>query len=154
MSKTVGASPSPMGKRAATGGYDASGIDADAWEVLEGQLEATIPNYDRVNTWMTFGQDKRWRRNVRNHAQPGMNVLEVGCGPGSFAEDLVGMELTCLDPSPEMLATAQPRVDTARAARGAAIPRSRGVRRLRTWRQADGPCVTYARESSHDGGRP
>ena len=107
-----------MGKRAATGGFDASGIDTEAWEVLEGQLEATIPNYDRVNTWMTFGQDKRWRRNVRNHAQPGMKVLEVGCGPGSFAEDLIGMELTCLDPSPEMLATAQPRVDAARAARG------------------------------------
>ena len=118
MSKTVGGSPSPMGKRAATGGFDASGIDAEAWEVLEGQLEATIPNYDRVNTWMTFGQDKRWRRNVRNHARPGMKVLEVGCGPGSFAEDLVGMELTCLDPSPEMLATAQPRVDSARTARG------------------------------------
>ena len=120
MSKTVGCSPRPMGKRAATGGYDPSGIDADAWEVLEEQLEATIPNYDRVNTWMTFGQDKRWRRNVRNHAEPGMKVLEVGCGPGSFAEDLVGMDLTCLDPSPEMLATAQPRVDAARAARGEA----------------------------------
>ena len=104
-----------MGTRAATGGFDASGIDAEAWEVLEGQLEATIPNYDRVNKWMTFGQDKRWRRNVRNHATPGMKVLEVGCGPGSFAEDLVGMDLTCLDPSPEMLATAQPRVDAARA---------------------------------------
>ncbi|MGB0516197.1 MAG: class I SAM-dependent methyltransferase [Poseidonia sp.] len=107
-----------MGKRDATGGFDASGIDAEAWEELEGQLEATIPNYDRVNTWMTFGQDKRWRRNVRNHATPGMKVLEVGCGPGSFAEDLVGMDLTCLDPSPEMLATAQPRVDAARASRG------------------------------------
>ena len=46
-----------MGTRAATGGFDASGIDAEAWEVLEGQLEATIPNYDRVNKWMTFGQD-------------------------------------------------------------------------------------------------
>ena len=85
MSKTVGVSVLTMGKRAATGGFDASGIDADAWEVLEGQLEATIPNYDRVNTWMTFGQDKRWRRNVRNHAKPGMKVLEVGCGPGSVS---------------------------------------------------------------------
>ena len=120
MSKTVGRAPQPMGKRAATGGYDPSGIDSDAWEELEGQLEATIPNYDRVNKWMTFGQDKRWRRNVRNHATPGMKVLEVGCGPGSFAEDLVGMDLTCLDPSPEMLATAQPRVDGARAKRGEA----------------------------------
>ena len=34
----------------------------------------------------------------------GHEGAEVGCGPGSFAEDLVGMELTCLDPSPEMLA--------------------------------------------------
>ena len=82
MSKTVGGAPLPMGERDATGGFDPSGIDAEAWEELEGQLEATIPNYDRVNTWMTFGQDKRWRRNVRNHASPGMKVLEVGCGPG------------------------------------------------------------------------
>ena len=118
MSKTVGRAPLPMGKRAATGGYDPSGIDSDAWEELEGQLEATIPNYDRVNAWMTFGQDKRWRRNVRNHAKAGMKVLEVGCGPGSFAEDLVGLDVTCLDPSPEMLAAAQPRVDAARASRG------------------------------------
>ena len=55
MSKTVGCSPRTMGERAATGGYAPSGIDADAWEVLEEQLEATIPNYARVNTWMTFG---------------------------------------------------------------------------------------------------
>jgi len=109
-----------MGKRAATGGYDPSGIDLEAWETLESQLEATIPNYDRVNKWMTFGQDKRWRRNVRNHAKPGMKVLEVGCGPGSFAEDLVGLDVTCLDPSAEMLATAKRRVDGARQARGEA----------------------------------
>ena len=69
---------------------------------------------------MTFGQDKHWRRNVRNHASPGMKVLEVGCGPGSFAEDLVGLDVTCLDPSAEMLAAARPRVDGARAQRGEA----------------------------------
>ena len=92
-----------MSKRAATGGYDPSGIDLDAWTELEEQLEATIPNYDRVNRLMTFGQDKRWRRNVRNHASKGMKVLEVGCGPGSFAEDLVGLDVTCLDPSEAML---------------------------------------------------
>jgi len=107
-----------MGDRAATGGYDPSGIDLDAWEKLELQLEETIPNYDRVNRLMTFGQDKRWRRNVRNHASPGMKILEVGCGPGSFAEDLVGLDVTCLDPSSEMLKVAKKRVDGARAARG------------------------------------
>ena len=35
-----------MGDRSATGGYDPSGIDIDAWEKLELQLEETIPNYD------------------------------------------------------------------------------------------------------------
>ena len=107
-----------MGDRSATGGYDPSGIDIDAWEKLELQLEETIPNYDRVNRLMTFGQDKRWRRNVRNHATPGMKVLEVGCGPGSFAEDLVGLDVTCLDPSAEMLKVAKKRVDLARESRG------------------------------------
>tara|TARA_B110000444_G_scaffold19933_1_gene16583 strand:- start:5948 stop:6697 length:750 start_codon:yes stop_codon:yes gene_type:complete len=107
-----------MGDRAATGGYDPSGIDIEAWEKLELQLEETIPNYDRVNRLMTFGQDKRWRRNVRNHATAGMKVLEVGCGPGSFAEDLVNLDVTCLDPSSEMLKVAKKRVDAAREARG------------------------------------
>jgi len=107
-----------MGKRAATGGFDPSGIDLDAWSTLEQQLVSTIPNYDRVNTWMTFGQDRRWRKNVRNHAQPGMNVLEVGCGPGSFAVDLAHVDVTCLDPSSEMLEEAKKRVDAARTERG------------------------------------
>ena len=62
-------------------GYDPSGIDLEAWTELEEQLVATIPNYDRVNKWMTFGQDKNWRKSVAKHALEGMNVLEVGCGP-------------------------------------------------------------------------
>ena len=45
---------------------------------------------------MTFGQDSIWRKNVRNHAEDGMVVLEVGCGPGSFAEDIENVDLTCL----------------------------------------------------------
>jgi demethylmenaquinone methyltransferase/2-methoxy-6-polyprenyl-1,4-benzoquinol methylase len=42
----------------------------------------------------------------------------VGCGPGSFAEDLVGLDVTCLDPSAEMLRVAKKRVDSARKSRG------------------------------------
>ena len=62
--------------------------------------------------------NKVWRKNVRGHAESGMKVLEVGCGPGSFAEDIVGVDLTCLDPSPEMLKVAKRRVDLARKTRG------------------------------------
>jgi demethylmenaquinone methyltransferase/2-methoxy-6-polyprenyl-1,4-benzoquinol methylase len=107
-----------MAGRSATGGYDPSGIDLDEWEILESQLEESIPNYDRVNRLMTFGQDARWRKNVRNHASPGMKVLEVGCGPGSFAEDIESVDLTCLDPSEEMLKVARVRVNNARKSRG------------------------------------
>ncbi len=108
----------PMSGRSATGGYDPSGIDLDEWEILESQLEESIPNYDRVNRLMTFGQDSVWRKNVRNHANPGMKVLEVGCGPGSFAEDIENVDLTCLDPSKEMLKVAKVRVNRARENRG------------------------------------
>jgi demethylmenaquinone methyltransferase/2-methoxy-6-polyprenyl-1,4-benzoquinol methylase len=107
-----------MPDRSSTGGYDPSGIDLDAWTKLEEQLEQSIPHYDKVNRWMTFGQDKVWRKNVRNHAKQGMKILEVGCGPGSFAEDLVGLDVTCLDPSAEMLRVAKRRVDGARKSRG------------------------------------
>ena len=107
-----------MAGRSATGGYDPSGIDLDEWEILESQLEESIPNYDRVNRLMTFGQDAKWRKNVRNHASPGMKVLEVGCGPGSFAEDIESVDLTCLDPSEEMLKVARIRVNSARKSRG------------------------------------
>ena len=96
-----------MAGRSATGGYDPSGIDLDEWDILESQLEESIPNYDRVNRLMTFGQDAVWRKNVRNHAESGMKVLEVGCGPGSFAEDIENVDLTCLDPSEEMLKVAK-----------------------------------------------
>ena len=107
-----------MPDRSSTGGYDPSGIDLDAWTKLEEQLEESSPHYDKVNRLMTFGQDKVWRKNVRNHANEGMKILEVGCGPGSFAEDLVGLDVTCLDPSAEMLRVAKKRVDGARKKRG------------------------------------
>ena len=107
-----------MSDRSSTGGYDPSGIDLDAWTKLEEQLEESIPHYDKVNRLMTFGQDKVWRKNVRKHADAGMKILEVGCGPGSFAEDLIGLDVTCLDPSAEMLRVAKKRVDGARKKRG------------------------------------
>ncbi|SVE27586.1 uncharacterized protein METZ01_LOCUS480440, partial [marine metagenome] len=101
-------------------GIDAEGIDTDEWNQLMRHLEATIPVYDKVNSIVTLGQDSRWRRHVAKSANPGMKVLEVGCGPGTFAERLAGVDLTCLDPSAEMLAVAKNRVGAARSARSEA----------------------------------
>ena len=107
-----------MSDRSDTGGFDASGIDEEAWSELERQLEATIPVYDKVNRVMTLGTDRGMRRHVAKYIAEGMKVLEVGCGPGSFAETLRGIELTCLDPSAEMLKVCKRRVDPIRNSRG------------------------------------
>ncbi len=87
------------------------------WQELQRNLLATIPLYDRVNRFATLGQVSRWRRMVRGMLPDG-KVLEIGCGPGSFAEDLTGHELVCLDPIPEMLKVAEERVNAARKSRG------------------------------------
>ena len=93
-------------------------IGEDDWSTLQANLEATIPVYDRINRFATFGQDQRWRRMVQDRLPLEGRILEVGCGPGSFAENLDGRELTCLDPIPAMLAVAEPRVNKKREARG------------------------------------
>ena len=88
------------------------------WTILQSNLEATIPVYDRINRFATFGQDQRWRKMVQKRLPTEGEILEIGCGPGSFAENLVGRELTCLDPIPAMLAVAEPRVNEKRTSRG------------------------------------
>jgi demethylmenaquinone methyltransferase/2-methoxy-6-polyprenyl-1,4-benzoquinol methylase len=88
------------------------------WAILQSNLEATIPVYDRINRFATFGQDQRWRRMVQDRLPENGRILEIGCGPGSFAENLTGRELTCLDPIAAMLEVAEPRVNNNRLARG------------------------------------
>ncbi len=88
-------------------------MGSDDWDELQRNLLATIPVYDRINRFATLGQVSRWRRMVREMLPDG-KILEIGCGPGSFAEDVVGKELVCLDPIPEMIAAAQERVNATR----------------------------------------
>lgn len=84
------------------------------WAELQRNLEATIPVYDRINRFATWGQDRRWRRMVRDRLPREGAILEVGCGPGTFAEMIPDRELTCLDPIPAMLAVAEKRVNANR----------------------------------------
>lgn len=69
--------------------------------------------YDLMNTFMSLGMDKRWRRIAVNKvgAKPGMNILDVCCGTGQLSMELgaaVGKEgtVTGLDFSQNMLEVA------------------------------------------------
>ena len=97
---------------------DSETIDSAEWDELMRNLEATIPVYDRINRFATLGQVSRWRRAVQEKLPAEGRVLEVGCGPGSFAEEVKGRDLVCLDPSELMLETARPRVNSQRDSRG------------------------------------
>ena len=76
---------------------DTERMGSEDWAELQRNLEATIPVYDRINRFATFGQDKRWRKMVRSRLPSEGKILEVGCGPGTFAEMIPDRDLTCLD---------------------------------------------------------
>ena len=97
---------------------DAERIGAEEWNELQRNLEMSIPAYDKINRFATLGQVSKWRRMVQDRLPVKGRILEVGCGPGSFAEEVVGRDLVCLDPIPEMLRCAESRVNPKRAARG------------------------------------
>lgn len=97
---------------------DTDGMGDVDWNELQRNLEATIPVYDKINRFATLGQVDRWRRMVAERLPEDGEILEIGCGPGSFAEILVGRSLTCLDPIPAMLEAAEPRVNKKRMERG------------------------------------
>ena len=97
---------------------DAERIGAEEWNELQRNLEMSIPAYDRINRFATLGQGSKGRRMVQDRLPAKGRILEVGCGPGSFAEEVVGRDLVCLDPIPEMLRSAESRVNPKRTARG------------------------------------
>lgn len=58
--------------------------------------------------WESAAGKLRWARRVRmlsSHLKPGMTVLELGCGTGSFTRELArsGADVTAIDVSPELL---------------------------------------------------
>ncbi|MDP7388254.1 MAG: class I SAM-dependent methyltransferase [Candidatus Thalassarchaeaceae archaeon] len=97
---------------------DAEGMGDVDWNELQRNLEATIPVYDKINRFATFRQVDRWRKMVAARLPADGEILEIGCGPGSFAEILEGRNLTCLDPIQAMLEAAEPRVNAKRRERG------------------------------------
>jgi demethylmenaquinone methyltransferase/2-methoxy-6-polyprenyl-1,4-benzoquinol methylase len=76
-------------------------------------FDAIAPRYDAMNTLMTAGLDRGWRRATIAAAElrPGMRMLDVACGTGMLARAAAavlgrGGGVTGLDASPAMLALA------------------------------------------------
>jgi demethylmenaquinone methyltransferase/2-methoxy-6-polyprenyl-1,4-benzoquinol methylase len=65
------------------------------------------PEYDRMGTLLSFGQDPRWRRFLvsRVNAIPGAWVLDAATGTGLVARALArrNLRVAALDPSPAMV---------------------------------------------------
>lgn len=76
-------------------------------------FDGSARHYDRINAIMSFGTDKRYRREAlqRQGLVSGMAMLDVACGTGLVsgpARDIVGPRglVVSLDPSPGMLGEA------------------------------------------------
>jgi 2-polyprenyl-3-methyl-5-hydroxy-6-metoxy-1,4-benzoquinol methylase len=65
-----------------------------------------------VWNWESPAGKLRWARRVKmlsSHLKPGMTVLELGCGTGSFTRELVcsGADVVAIDVSPDLLEIAK-----------------------------------------------
>ncbi len=78
---------------------DHTGMSERRWSEVVGAIEEIGPDYDRVNSLITFGMAEKWRREAASRAGPDDVVLEVGSGPGSFAKWLHAKQVYCLEPS-------------------------------------------------------
>ena len=86
-------------------------------EVAYGKLQVEIAG-GKMWYWDTPAGQKRWKRRVgmlSSHIKEGMEVLEVGCGPGYFTQELAKTKarITAIDISPDFLNIAQKKVGSA-----------------------------------------
>jgi demethylmenaquinone methyltransferase / 2-methoxy-6-polyprenyl-1,4-benzoquinol methylase len=85
--------------------------DADKRAWVESMFDRVAPTYERVNSVISLGQDRHWRRDVVTAVglPPGSTVLDVACGTGDLCRALVGSghRAVGVDLSAGMLAAAR-----------------------------------------------
>jgi demethylmenaquinone methyltransferase/2-methoxy-6-polyprenyl-1,4-benzoquinol methylase len=107
-------------------------------ERVVAMFDRIAPWYDAMNTLITAGIDRRWRRDAIHAARPspGMRLLDVATGTGKLAAAAAraigrGGEVIGLDPSGPMLARAR-------------SLRVRDEDARLTWVQADGMALPFS----------
>lgn len=77
------------------------------------------PRYDLLNRLMTFGQDRRWRRELISRLEPGpgAHILDLGAGTGDLAVDILQRHpdaiVVAADLTPEMIQHGRNRPEAA-----------------------------------------
>jgi len=85
----------------------------EVWQETEDALIKTIPVYDQGNRVISFGRDRRFRREgIAKTVKRGDRVLDLGCGPGTMSRILLDTvddvsELVLMDPLRQMLSAAK-----------------------------------------------
>ena len=83
-------------------------MDPDRTRQARRLFAGIAPEYDRMGSVLSFGQDPRWRRFLvsKVNAIPGSWVLDVATGTGLVARELAGknVRVVGLDQSPAMVA--------------------------------------------------
>lgn len=83
--------------------------DEESKEII-GTIEDIVDYYDKMNNLVTFHRAEKWRRTAAAFSDDRFDVLEIGCGPGSFAKHLRGKRIVCVDPSEKLMAVAEKRI--------------------------------------------
>lgn len=86
----------------------------EEWREVVTSLEELLPAYEGLNRAITFGLADRWRRRAASLARPEETILEVGSGPGSFAEHLRSRRVVLVDPSARLLEASRRRLPADR----------------------------------------
>ncbi len=84
------------------GGSTGTGMERDSWNRVESDIESIGEFYDSAASIISFGMMDRWRKKAALETADGMDVLEVGSGPGSFSRHLKG-RVVMLEPNEAML---------------------------------------------------
>jgi demethylmenaquinone methyltransferase/2-methoxy-6-polyprenyl-1,4-benzoquinol methylase len=111
------------GRAAGRGGPDRTGLDRASLDRagldkaprdVARMFDHVAARYDVTNTVLSLGQDRRWRRAVRDalDLRPGLRVLDLAAGTGTSALAFArsGARVVACDFSLGMLAAGRPRV--------------------------------------------
>ncbi|MFQ5940686.1 MAG: class I SAM-dependent methyltransferase [Nitrososphaerales archaeon] len=82
------------------------------WHEIIDILRSIIPVYDQVNHVISLGKDSEYRgKGIRSRVKAGNSILDAGSGYGNMSTEAVrqcnNLQITMLDPIPEMLARAR-----------------------------------------------